>query len=144
MVKAKVVAVLEIKILDNHSQMIHSNNNHIEVVEETSFKVGGGQRGCGNWNTQQFKSNSKDCHYCGKPSHWVKKCRMKESDMRNGRLQHNNYASSSKQVKDRYEHLFVVQHMLNTMAANVSTNADNVWYVDLGASNCHNPTFGRV
>ncbi len=25
--------------------------------------------------------------------------------------------------------------MLNTMAANVSTNVDNVWYVDLGASN---------
>jgi isochorismate synthase EntC len=35
--------------------------------------------------------------------------------MRNGRLQQNNYASSSKQAKDRYEHLFVVQHMLNTM-----------------------------
>jgi hypothetical protein len=55
--------------------------------------------------------------------------------MRNGRLQQNNYASSSKQAEDRYEHLFVVQHMLNTMAANVSTNADNVWYVDSGASN---------
>jgi hypothetical protein len=25
--------------------------------------------------------------------------------------------------------------MLNTVAANVSTNADNVWYVDLGDSN---------
>jgi hypothetical protein len=55
--------------------------------------------------------------------------------MRNGRLQQNNYASSSKQAKDRYEHLFVVQHMLNTMAANVSTNVDNVWYVDSGAFN---------
>jgi hypothetical protein len=55
--------------------------------------------------------------------------------MRNGRLQQNNYASSSKHVEDRYEHLFVVQHMLNTVATNVSTNADNVWYVDLGASN---------
>jgi hypothetical protein len=32
--------------------------------------------------------------------------------MRNGRLQQNNYASSSKQAEDRYEHLFVVQHML--------------------------------
>ncbi len=28
-----------------------------------------------------------------------------------------------------------MQHMLNTMAENVSTNVDNVWYVDSGASN---------
>jgi len=55
--------------------------------------------------------------------------------MRNGRLLQNNYASSSKQTKDRYEHLFVVQHMLNTVVANVSANVDNVWYVDSGASN---------
>jgi hypothetical protein len=48
--------------------------------------------------------------------------------MRNGSLQQNNYASSSKQAEDRYEHLFVVQHMLNTVAA-------NVWYVDSRASN---------
>jgi hypothetical protein len=55
--------------------------------------------------------------------------------MRNGRLQQNNYASLSKQAENRYEHLFVVQHMLNTVVANVSTNVDNVWYVDSGASN---------
>ncbi len=41
MVKAKVVAVLGIKNLDNNSQMTHNNNNHIEVVEEASLKVGG-------------------------------------------------------------------------------------------------------
>ncbi len=41
MVKAKVVAVLEIRILDNNSQMTHSNNSHTEVVEEASLKVGG-------------------------------------------------------------------------------------------------------
>jgi hypothetical protein len=40
-VKAKVVAVLEIKILDSRSQMIHSNSSHTEVVEEASLKVGG-------------------------------------------------------------------------------------------------------
>jgi len=40
-VKAKVVAILEIRILDNNSQMTHSNNSHIEVVEEASLKVGG-------------------------------------------------------------------------------------------------------
>ena len=40
-VKAKVVAVLEIRILDSNNHMIHSNNSHTEVVEEASLKVGG-------------------------------------------------------------------------------------------------------
>jgi len=40
-VKAKVVAVLEIRILDSNSQMTHSNNSHIEVVEEANLKAGG-------------------------------------------------------------------------------------------------------
>jgi hypothetical protein len=40
-VKAKVVAVLEIRVLDSNNQMTHNNNNHIEVVEEVSLKVGG-------------------------------------------------------------------------------------------------------
>ncbi len=41
MVKAKVVAILEIRILDNNSQMTHSNNRHTKVVEEASFKARG-------------------------------------------------------------------------------------------------------
>ncbi len=41
MVKAKVVAVLEIRILDNNNQMTHNNNSHTEVVEEASLKAGG-------------------------------------------------------------------------------------------------------
>ncbi len=40
-VKAKVVAVLEIKILDSISQMTRSNNSHTEVVEEANLKAGG-------------------------------------------------------------------------------------------------------
>ncbi len=36
-----MVAVLEIRILDNSSQMTHNNNSHIEVVEEVSLKAGG-------------------------------------------------------------------------------------------------------
>ncbi len=43
MVKAKVVAVLEIKFLDNNSQMTHSNNSHTEVVEEAGLKAGGAE-----------------------------------------------------------------------------------------------------
>ncbi len=41
MVKAKVVAILEIKILDSYSQMTHNNNNHTKVVEEANLKAGG-------------------------------------------------------------------------------------------------------
>jgi hypothetical protein len=40
-VKAKVVAVLEIRILDNNNQMIHSNNNHTMVVEKATLKARG-------------------------------------------------------------------------------------------------------
>jgi hypothetical protein len=40
-VKAKVVAVLEIRFLDSNSEMTHINNSHTEVVEEASFKAGG-------------------------------------------------------------------------------------------------------
>ncbi len=41
MVKAKVVVVLEIRVLDNNNQITHSNNSHTEVVEEVSLKAGG-------------------------------------------------------------------------------------------------------
>jgi len=41
MVKAKVVAILEIRILDSNNQMTHSNNSHTEVVEEANLKAGG-------------------------------------------------------------------------------------------------------
>jgi hypothetical protein len=86
MVEAKEVVVLEIRFLDSNSQMTHSNNSHIEEVEEANLKAGGGQRGRGNWNRQQSGSDFKYCHYCGKPGHWARECKKKESDMRNGRL----------------------------------------------------------
>ncbi len=41
MVKAKVVAVLDIRILDSNNQMTHGNNSHTEVVEEASLKARG-------------------------------------------------------------------------------------------------------
>ncbi len=41
MVEAKEVAVLEIRFLDNNSQMTHSNNSHTEEVEEASLKARG-------------------------------------------------------------------------------------------------------
>ena len=54
--------------------------------------------------------------------------------MNHGKRQQNNYASSSGHADDKCEHLFVMQHMMNTMIAHVSTK-DDVWYVDSGASN---------
>ncbi len=36
-----MVAVLEIRILDNNSQMTHINNSHTKVVEEASLKARG-------------------------------------------------------------------------------------------------------
>ncbi len=41
MVEAKEVAVLEIRFLDNNSQMTHNNNSHTEEVEEASLKARG-------------------------------------------------------------------------------------------------------
>ncbi len=41
MVKAKEVAVLEIRFLDSNSQMTHNNNSHTEEVEEASLKARG-------------------------------------------------------------------------------------------------------
>ena len=51
-----------------------------------------------------------------------------------GKGKQNNYALSSRQADDRSENLFVMQHMMNAVTADVSTK-DDVWYVDLGASN---------
>ncbi len=52
MVKAKVMAVLEIRVLDSNSQMTHNNNSHTEVVEEVSLKAGGPKR---TWQLEQTK-----------------------------------------------------------------------------------------
>ena len=49
-------------------------------------------------------------------------------------MQQSNYALSSKCVEDN-EQLFVVQHVMNAMAENVSKCGDTMWYVDSGASN---------
>ena len=55
--------------------------------------------------------------------------------MRNGRVQQNNYASSSQNLEDN-ERLFVLQHhVMKYVAKNVSNCGDAMWYVDLGALN---------
>ena len=61
-------------------------------------------------------------------------CYKKQNDIKNGKLQQNNYASTSRNNEDN-ERLFVMQHVLNSVsAANVSKCRDDVWYVDSSAS----------
>ena len=73
------------------------------------------------------------CHYCGKTGHIAIQCYAKRDDIRSGKLQQGNYASSSRQNEDRKEHLFVMQNMMN--AVTEKETQDDVWYVDSAASN---------
>ena len=49
-------------------------------------------------------------------------------------MQQNNYASSSRNYEDN-ERLFVMQHVMNSMSADVASCKEDVWYVDSSASN---------
>ena len=78
-------------------------------------------------------SSQQDCWYCGKPGHMQAQCYKRQNDIRNGKLQQGNYASSSKNEDDK-ERLFVMQHVVNAVSEN-GVKDDCVWYVDSGASN---------
>ena len=56
-------------------------------------------------------------------------------------MQQNNYASSSRSFEDN-ERLFIVKHVMNSVAENVSNYEDKIWYVDLGALN-HMTSHGK-
>ena len=76
----------------------------------------------------------------------ARSCYKKQNDIKSGKLQQGNYASSSKQAEDRSEQLFVMQHMLSSITGDVSQSSD-VWYVDSGASNhmtSHGEWFGEM
>ena len=52
-----------------------------------------------------------------------------------GKQEQGNYAYTSRDVGEGIrEHMFVMQHVMNTMTAENPTK-DDVWYADLGASN---------
>ena len=74
------------------------------------------------------------CYYYGNPGHMQADCYKKRNDMRNGKVQQNNYASSSRNYEDN-ERLFVMQHVMNSVSADVASCKEDVWYVDSGASN---------
>ena len=59
-------------------------------------------------------------------------CYKKQNDIKSGKLQQSNYASSSGHGDDRNEHLFVIQHMVNSMTGDAAA-CNDVWYVDSGA-----------
>ena len=62
--------------------------------------------------------------------HISKECPKKRANKGTGK-----YASSSRNNDDDYsEQLFIMQHMVNAMIADVHASED-VWYVDSGASN---------
>ena len=69
----------------------------------------------------------------------------KRNDIHSSKLQQGNYALSSQQNEDRKEHLLVMQHMMNAVTKKGTQN--DVWYVDLGASNhmtSHGEWFGEM
>ena len=74
--------------------------------------------------------NKITCWKCGKSGHIEHNYCSRGN---NQRLK-NNYASKSRSTQEP-KRLCVMQHMMNTMFANVSCCGDNVWYVDLGALN---------
>jgi len=97
-----------------------------------------GARGRGRWQSQQQNASGIECHYCGKLGHMVKDCYKKQNDVRNGRPQHGNYASTSNNDGSA-NHLFAMTHVMGTMTSN-SDGRDESWYMDSGASNhmtCH-------
>ena len=94
------------------------------------FRGRGSVRGHG----YQRQHNDLICHYYGEHGYMQASCYKKQNDIKNGKLQQNNYASSSKQTEDS-ERLFVMQHVMTAMSDDVPNGLDNVWYVDLGASN---------
>ena len=86
-------------------------------------------------NREQNTSSDVECWNCGEKGHMSKECPKKRANKGKGKKQHNNYASSSRNNDDDYsEQLFVMQHMVNAMTADVHASED-VWYVDSGASN---------
>ena len=74
---------------------------------------------------QQLNSST-ECYYCGKPGHKENTCYKKQNDIKSGKLQQSNYASSSRWDDERNEHLFVMQHMVNSMTED-AIDSKNVW-----------------
>ncbi|MDM1544267.1 hypothetical protein HX075_14120 [Empedobacter sp. 189-2] len=88
--------------------------------------------------------NGIECHYCGKFGHMVKDCYKKTNDVRNGRPQQGNYASTSSNDGSS-NHLFAMKHVMGTMYSH--NVGDESWYMDSGASNhmtCHGEWFEKM
>ena len=131
---------------DNQQNRLNNQFGDMQISEGRGNSRGrGSSRGRGGWQNRGSANSSIVCHYCGKTGHIAAQCYAKRDDIRSGKLQQGNYASSSRQNEDRKEHLFVMQHMMN--AVTEKGTQDDVWYVDSGASNhmtSHDEWFGEM
>ncbi|WP_139158356.1 DDE-type integrase/transposase/recombinase, partial [Enterobacter cloacae complex sp. GF14B] len=93
----------------------------------------GSQRGRGAGSSrQQHTPDSRGCWTCGERGHMSRDCPKGKASRKR---EQGNYASTSRDADDsKNERMFVMQHVMNTMTAENSTQ-DDVWYVDSGASN---------
>ncbi|MCO5554682.1 hypothetical protein L7F22_008215 [Adiantum nelumboides] len=85
-----------------------------------------GKRRGGNQNANRDQNNASDveCWTCGERGHYSNECpttRRRPNNKGRGRKQQNNYAATNKNNNDddRSEQLFVMQHMVNAMTADV-------------------------
>jgi hypothetical protein len=108
----------------------HQHQGQFHGDGRENFKGRGSHGGRGGSHRNQQPNSNSNCYYYGKLGHMTKNCYQREHDAQNGKLQQGNYASISNQGD---EHMFVMQHMANSMIEGVSNN--NVLYVDSGASN---------
>ena len=74
-----------------------------------------------------------ECYYCGKPRHKEKVWQKRRMTL-SGKLPQSNYASAKKKSDDRNDHLFVMQHMVNSTIEDV-LHCANVQFVYSGVYN---------
>jgi len=64
-----------------------SNNNHTQVVEEASLKVGGDKEDVALGIDNNQEQILETVIIVANQAFWPRECRKKQSDMKNGRLQ---------------------------------------------------------
>ena len=119
-----------------HEQYCHGTENKEDSEKHNENRRGRGrsiQRG-GRFqsNRGRFQGNTRTfnpikCSYCNKIGHHVQDCWIRQSDVKNEKLNENNYASTSTaQIEECDE---------NALAVTICKSSNDVWYLDSGCSN---------